>query len=154
MKNELLELLKSYTLQKGVVADSCFTAIFLSNEVGLSRNVVSQYLNEYVLSGQVIKINSRPVYFYEVSALEEIGYTITNSVYNSFNEVKNKVSDFDKLIGSKGSLFHCVEQCKASIGYPPNGLPVILHGATGTGKSVIAKTMYEYGVNNNIISKD
>lgn len=47
-----------------------------------------------------------------------------------------------------------VEQCKAAISYPEHGLPILLQGPTGTGKSLIAQLMYQYGVEMEILSKD
>lgn len=47
-----------------------------------------------------------------------------------------------------------VNQCKATISYPPNGLPVLLYGPTGTGKSLMAQLMYEYGVNHKLIESN
>ena len=63
-------------------------------------------------------------------------------------------SDFQKLIGQKGSLRDVVDKCKASISYPPHGLPTLLYGETGTGKSSIAALMYEYGVNHKILREE
>ena len=62
--------------------------------------------------------------------------------------------DFQALNGYDGSLRGVVETCKASISYPPNGLPTLLYGQTGTGKSLIARKIYEYGINQGILKKD
>ena len=78
-KNTLLSKLKEYTERYGVRHNECFTALHLANELDLSRNLVSQYLNEFVQQGKVVKINTRPVYFFEVSALEAAGYPILAS---------------------------------------------------------------------------
>ena len=153
-KKDLLKTLDEYTHKYGLSHNECFTALFLSNELDLSRNAVSQYLNEYVQQGKAIKINTRPVYFFGTEALEEMGFSIIGSNYPSFESLKKNDSDFDALIGANGSLFHVIEQCKAAVAYPPFGLPVLLHGETGTGKSMIARTMHEYGVHKKIISPD
>ena len=153
-RKDLLKTLDEYTRKYGLSHNECFTALYLSNELDLSRNAVSQYLNEYVQQGKAIKINTRPVYFFGAEALEEMGFTIIGSNYPSFESLKKNDSDFDALIGANGSLFHVIEQCKAAVAYPPFGLPVLLHGETGTGKSMIARTMYEYGVHKKIISPD
>lgn len=47
-------------------------------------------------------------------------------------------------MGMNHSLAQTVKQCKATISYPPNGLPMLLYGPTGTGKSLIAKLTYEW----------
>jgi len=156
-KNTLLSKLKEYTERYGVKHNECFTALHLANELDLSRNLVSQYLNEFVQQGKVVKINTRPVYFFEVSALEAAGYPILASTYSAFEDLKknSEATDFDLLIGANnGSLFHVVEQCKAAVSYPPAGLPILLHGQTGTGKSLIARTMFQYAVNKGVIAAD
>ena len=61
--------------------------------------------------------------------------------------------DFRDLIGYNGSLRKIIESCKASISYPPHGLPILLNGPTGTGKSFIIEKMFEYGKNNGIFSE-
>ncbi len=58
------------------------------------------------------------------------------------------------MIGYHDSLSELVDKCKASIAYPPNGLPTLLHGPTGSGKSFIASLMYEYGVNRKYIEEN
>ena len=68
--------------------------------------------------------------------------------------MKNKEEDFQTLIGYDGSLRSVVETCKASLSYPPNGLPTLLYGPTGTGKSLIVKKMYEYGIHHHIFKSD
>ena len=68
--------------------------------------------------------------------------------------IHKKKKDFEKLVGAKHSLATTVKQCKATISYPPSGLPMLLYGPTGTGKSLIAKLTYEWAKNNDVISKD
>ena len=63
-------------------------------------------------------------------------------------------ADFEKLVGYDGSLASLVEQCKATISYPPNGLPLMLTGETGTGKSLIARLTYEYASRQGLLKPD
>ena len=62
--------------------------------------------------------------------------------------------DFEKLIGYDESLASLVNQRKATISYPPSGLPLLLYGPTGTGKSFLAQLMYEYAINQGLIAED
>ncbi len=151
MREKLLELLKQKTKQHGLIPQECFTTSSLASECLLSRTSVSQYLNEFIQERKAIKVNTRPVYFYEVSALEELGLELEESTFNSFSELEEKKADFEKLIGYQGSLRHAIEQCKAAMSYPPCGLPILLNGATGTGKSRIAQTMYDYAASKNLV---
>lgn len=144
MKEKLYKLLADHTNKYEIKPHECFTASYLANELSLSRNSVSQYLNEFIQDNRVIKVNSRPVYFFAVEELEKKGIEVTNSVFDSFQTLMVKKVDFERLIGFRGSLSHAIEQCKAAMCYPPNGLPILLNGPTGTGKSRIAQTMFEY----------
>ncbi|MEG0176532.1 sigma 54-interacting transcriptional regulator [Anaerorhabdus sp.] len=154
MKEKLLKLLNLYTAKNGAIPMECFTASYLANELSLSRNSVSQYLNEFIQENKVVKVNTRPVYFYSIEELEKSGIEVENSIFESFDDLTFKKEDFDRLIGARDSLRHAIEQCKAAISYPPMGLPILLNGATGTGKSRIAQTTYEYAICAKIITHE
>lgn len=66
---------------------------------------------------------------------------------NNQTELKN----FEKLIGSNESMYQIVEKIKATVSYPPVGLPMLFYGPTGTGKSFMAKLTYEYCVDTGLI---
>jgi sigma-54 dependent transcriptional regulator of gfr operon len=68
--------------------------------------------------------------------------------------LKDKNDPFNKLIGSHGSLKEQVKMCKSAATYPPDGLPILLIGNTGIGKSFMAQLIYEYAKNNELINKD
>ena len=55
---------------------------------------------------------------------------------------------FRQSIGNEASLNYCIEQCKAAMQYPPNGLPLLISGAAGTGKSFFVQLTYEYARRN------
>lgn len=138
------------------------SALSIANKLNISRNMASQYLNEYVASEQLIKINTRPVYFFAKKELQQaFPKAITKQEYVSISELREELdvthyhsSIFHSLIGYKGSLSNCITQCKAAITYPNNGLPILLQGPTGTGKSMIAQLIYQYGVERDVISCD
>ena len=109
--------------------------------------------------GEILKVTENPVFFIDRFVFENM-YKVKIQE-NSINDLEtyiagicNDPKDFKKLIGWNGSLSQLVEQCKATISYPPNGLPMMLHGATGTGKSLIAKLSYEYAKNHNLLQKE
>ncbi|WP_422563143.1 sigma 54-interacting transcriptional regulator, partial [Enterococcus cecorum] len=58
----------------------------------------------------------------------------------------SKKNVFDEIIGSKQSLYGQIRQLKAAARYPGLGLPVLLTGPTGVGKSFLAQKYYEYCV--------
>lgn len=135
-------------------------SLFISEQLKLSRNMVSQYLNQLFSDGRLIKINTRPVVFYDADTIEEAyGVSLHQREYSSFEEFQKALQphqpqDFEKLIGCDESLAALVNQCKATISYPPSGLPLLLYGPTGTGKSFLAQLMYEYARNQGLIAED
>lgn len=87
--------------------------------------------------------------------------TVSNILSNleeGLNELKvfnkNNNNPFDRLIGHGGSLSKCIKQAKASIIYPPLGLPTLIIGESGTGKTFFADCMYEYAVQKNMVTQD
>ncbi len=156
------------------------TAASVADEMEMSRTVVSQYLNEAVAEGLVVKVNSRPVYFFAGRILAELpgrGEEIRREggsgsgeedrssmagryVFASLAELKEELGSggkkdvFADLVGSRGSLSYNVEQCKAAITYPKTGLPILLLGETGTGKSYLARLMFEYAQEKKIIGAE
>lgn len=156
MRTALYQKLKGYT--EGLNYENA-NAAKLSQELKVSRSVVSQYLNEGYNSQELIKINTRPVIYFHRQILEDMLNRQINlydfssiSCFQSYIEPYLR-KDFDKLIGCHESLSFAVERCKASINYPPAGMPILLHGATGTGKSLLAQLIHEYCVNQNILEK-
>lgn len=138
-----------------------FTANDISEALNISRNLASQYLNELVKEKQAVKVNSRPVYFYHRRSIERFWQIrLDGCVFSGLDEFLLKCQsgeskrDFQKAVGHHLSLGACVEQLKAALHYPPNGLPVLLYGANGTGKSFLSRLMFEYGKNEGVIGKE
>lgn len=134
------------------------TATYISEILGISRSVVSQYLNALYGERKLVKINTRPVYYLDVQILSYIKpvtvYEFDSiETFNIFFE-RDEKKDFHKLVGFDKSLSKIVKQCKSCMAYPPKGIPVLLHGPTGCGKSYFAKLMYEYAKNHKIIKEE
>lgn len=66
---------------------------------------------------------------------DEIYVNVNKSVHNNY---------FSNLIGFDGSLKVQIDQAKAAISYPPNGLHILLLGPSGVGKSYLAECMYNF----------
>ena len=135
-----------------------FTANHISESLNISRNLASQYLNELVKEERAIKVNSRPVYFFHKKNVErEAQVALETCVFSGMDDFQRKCRsdenkrDFQKAIGYYLSLSSCIEQCKAAVKYPPNGLPALFNGAGGTGKAFLSRLMYEYAVNERVI---
>lgn len=162
---KILELIKNYTSEYYLDRKNLnyFTSAYISEKVNIKRNTASHYLNRLNKEGICIKVNTRPVYFFHKETLEKKYGKIDKVVFESIEELETEVlpklkvvehDPFETLIGYKGSLRNQIEQCKSAVLYPPNGLPTLLVGPSGSGKSYIAEIMYEYAIKEQVIEKD
>lgn len=114
----------------------------IADNLHLSRQIVTHYLNQLFDEEKVKKTDTRPTYWYiekeEQSASVE-------------EELDSEV--FDSMIGATGSHKKIVEMCKASVSYPPHGLPILIIGESGVGKSYIAKLIYNHALQTGNIDK-
>ena len=106
------------------------SASYISEELNLNRANVSNDLNKLVIDGKAIKIKGKPTLF--IPVIEE-------------NVISN-VSIINKFSESNPSLYSAIEQAKAAILYPPNGMNILLLGETGVGKSTFASLIHRYAV--------
>lgn len=156
MEEKILQLLIRWTENEEY--SNCH-ASGLSSELKSSRNDIATILNALWKKEILIKIALRPALFIHKSTLlkqynqEYIQDTFT-TIEEMLNCVKDnkEVLDFDNLIGASESLNSLVEKVKATVSYPPVGLPILLYGPTGTGKSYLARLTYEYCINAKLIA--
>ncbi|MGY3778422.1 sigma 54-interacting transcriptional regulator [Isobaculum melis] len=118
--------------------EAAFTAAEIAEQLDLDRANASRYLNELYKSGEINKINGRPVRYQKLIVMESI--------------IEEEA--FSKLIGSDASLKMMIQQAKAAILYPPNGLHTMILGKTGTGKSLFAECMYKFAVESNTLNDE
>lgn len=153
----MIEKILAYILARCINSEFDQTTVALISEnLKISRSQVSVVLNKLVKENKLIRIESKPFCFISVEYLKEKSIPFKDSVYASLDDLltNQEKKDFEKLVGMNHSLAQTVKQCKATISYPPNGLPMLLYGPTGTGKSLIAKLTYEWARNQGVISKD
>lgn len=156
MEQQILEVLKKLTAANNWQSYK-ISADFLCKKFNVKRNTVSHYLNILYKEGKAIKINSRPVIFWHKEILENNYHVKLETEYESIEalekaiQLSSKETAFDKVIGSQQSLFNSIAKLKAAAGYPPIGLPVLLTGPTGSGKSFLAKTYYDYCVDSGFL---
>lgn len=161
-KEELLRIVKGLTEEWNPEHLEVFTARYLGMQLNISRSLASQYLNVLVKEGSLMKVDSRPVYFFHIKSLErKFGITIDRTdsylledliriASRSAREDKN----FSKAVGNGGSLSYCIMQCKSAVKYPGGGLPVLLIGEPGSGRKYLGSLMYEYGLDNGILEQN
>ncbi|TKI07657.1 sigma 54-interacting transcriptional regulator [Martelella alba] len=122
-----------------------FTAQDCADFVAVNRSVISHYLNRLCEDGKLAKENTRPVRFYV--------RTPSAPVVNT--HVNKKTADvFSRLIGAEGSLAQAVSLCRSAVDYPTEGLPVLLAGESGVGKSHLANLLYHYALERGVIAAD
>lgn len=148
---ELFSYLRSLTCEIGSTPLEKFTTNGLSGALTLSRNLTSHYLNDLTRTGFVVKAGARPVYYFSKKDLERCLQTpIDRASYGSVDELlsvrgESGPQDFDRLVGSDLSLASIIEKLKGALRYPPRGLPVLICGPCGTGRTQLANMMFEYG---------
>ncbi|WP_238900884.1 sigma-54-dependent transcriptional regulator [Clostridium sp. YIM B02500] len=130
-----------------------FSAQQVAEHLGILRSNASRELNILCREKKIIKIRNRPVLYFDreqfirilkVNLNDECEEGIEINDFINLLEDKEDKSPFDSLIGFNTSLKNQIEQAKAALLYPPNGLHTLIIGSTGVGKSLFANMMYKY----------
>ena len=125
LKQQLLTTIRQEAAQ--------WTTQELSDTIHRSRSVTSLYLNELARDGLIQKSSTRPVYWSANKTTEEV------------TVVSREVGDaFDQFIGAHSGFSEVIEEIKDAINYPPIGLPILMHGNSGVGKSYLAHLIASY----------
>ncbi|WP_315072693.1 sigma 54-interacting transcriptional regulator [uncultured Clostridium sp.] len=129
-----------------------FSAQQVAENLGILRSNASRELNTLCREKKIVKIKNRPVLYFDreqfikllnVSLSYESEEGIEINEFINLDDKEDK-SSFDSLIGFNASLKNQIEQAKAALLYPPNGLHTLIIGSTGVGKSLFANMMYRY----------
>lgn len=151
-----------------------FDANIIGKEIGVSRSNVSKELNVLFNEKKVIKIKGKPVLYLDKNyIMNKLNLHSDKMVYNNYEEIREFLkkedrsflkSDSEKLtssnkdekeynksilnniIGAQDSLKNLIEQAKAAILYPPNGLHLLISGPTGVGKTTLAEVLYRFAI--------
>lgn len=161
-KQEILKFLRDATDELSEINGSeQLTTEGICESAGIQRNTASQYLNEFVKNRIAFKVKTRPALFFHRETFESKFFTVTQDVYESLDQLRNgkvgmSFADsrvFDSIIGVRSSLRMAIDQIKAAVMYPGIGLPMMFHGETGVGKSLLAKKAYEYCVEQELVEE-
>jgi len=125
----------------------------IAEALDILRNNVSMELNVLHRQNRIVKILGRPVRYFDRETLENLGGADLGAGPLEFRAIEECIKDsgggqsqpFERLIGAETSLKVQVEQAKAAILYPPDGLHTLIVGQTGVGKTLFAHMMFEYG---------
>jgi len=118
-----------HELQKNTYTDG-ISASELAVLISVGRSTASLYLSSLAEKGRLVKGLTRPVRY----SLPE---------YEKSAQIPS-ISALDSVIGASQSLMFAIELCKTAAIYPPDGMPVLILGNSGTGKSYLARKLYEY----------
>lgn len=160
-KDMIMEYLMEKTELYGTDNLQYFTTNKISYQFSISRSLTSQYLNELCKDEALIKVSSRPVYyFYRKSLEKKYMVTLEQSEYYNMSDLMNVIANskrkedsFHDVIGYDGSLFHCIAQLKSALMYPPNGLPIVLQGDKHVEKRFLVKKLFQYCQSKNLLKK-
>lgn len=155
MEHEIIQLiLQNFKDNK---EKNYFTTEYIANKLEKQRSNVSAVCNSMVDRNILLKIKTKPVLFlpyekvYDSFELPLVASTMTKEQWDM--RVKKKENEnFSKLIGNDGSLKNAINQAKAAILYPPNGLNILLFGESGTGKTTFSRMLYEFALKENILT--
>ncbi|EHI97522.1 PTS system transcriptional activator [Clostridium sp. DL-VIII] len=150
--NYILLKSKEFTKEK-LLEVKGFSAQQIGEHFGVLRSNVSRELNNLCREKKIIKIKNRPVLYFEkeqfikllnIKGVFDYEEGIDIKDFIDISDEKKDRSSFNSLIGFNRSLKNQIEQAKAALLYPPNGLHTLIIGGTGVGKSLFANMMYKY----------
>lgn len=158
-QQELYNYLEQQTGQVNFEVLQPFTTQEMGAVLHISRNTVSQYLNEFFKEGWMVKINTRPVYYFLRETLSrkfnvqtlDSEYEDLQFLQQDLNHGRRADSCFAGVIGYHLSLKSAVEKCRVAVEYPPTGLPLVLAGEKGTGKRLLAGKTWEYAKEKQVV---
>lgn len=159
-KERVYDILDSCTRTQDVREADFFQASYIADTLHISRSLASQYMNELVGEGMLVKVASRPALFYGRRAIESVfgvcpetdTFVSVDELVSAIQSARGAVYDFEDLIGATGSLRGIVEQAKAAASYPPCGLPLMLVGTQGSGRRGIENSITSYCVSEGIVA--
>lgn len=152
--NYILEKSKNFD-RNTLINTKGFSAQEIGDELNILRNNVSKELNILCRDKKIIKLKNRPVLYFDRELFQDI---LNINLPDNIDEIDDintilcgqelsiskDPSPFSYLIGYDTSLKNQIEQAKAALMYPPNGLHTLIIGSTGVGKSLFANIMYQY----------
>ena len=114
------------------------TAEEIAYRLQSDRSNISRDLNQLHKEQRCYKEKTRPVRFFPC--------THKRVPKTGVPKETPKMVDMDKFLKRNPSLFHQIEQGKATILYPGDGMHMLLLGETGVGKSLFADLLHKYGI--------
>lgn len=131
---------------------------------GLVRTNTSKELNTLVEQGLAVKVTGRPVRYFDAARIgalrgsDDLPRYSWDALKDVFQTAKPEELQFDEdfnlLVNRRPSWTTAVNQSKAAMMYPPNGLHTLLVGQSGVGKTFFAEAMYRFGCQRKLLKRD
>ena len=148
LKDEILRYLdaktKTIDLQE---LDEDLTAGGVAKALKAKRNTVSLYLNQLTKEQKLVKIETRPVHFIHKVEFEKNNFHLKRNIYHSASDIERENDNGDilkNLTQINPSLKESIERVRAAILYPNGGLPLLITGESGTGKSYLVGLINQF----------
>lgn len=158
MKQEIYDYICQITSKYPDTSLEKFSAQSISAHMRLNRSTVSSYLNQGCREGKLVKIKQYPVLFFSKKVLSDLGIQASQEEYDTLDELfvspQKNTSVLDNIIGANRSLREAIDQIKTAVLYPDKGLPVLLIGSSGSGKTFLASKVYEFAKEEKVIPGD
>lgn len=155
LKNDVLAYLKKQTKTLDLDhLDKRFTAGGIAQALNAKRNTVSLYLNQLTNEHKLVKVQTRPVRFIHRSQFEKSNYALKKDTYTTVAQLEQENNNQDILKSFaqiNPSLKESVERVRAAVLYPNNGLPLLITGESGTGKSYLVGLINRFCRTNKLI---
>jgi len=139
-KPYLLKEIQQIILQNPNISTRQLTKAVNKSGFDVSRYLIAQIVKE--LKGESSEVQ------------EEINDASEADTAQTVPRIPPEPSAFNRIIGYDGSLKPQIQQAKAAILYPPNGLHTLIVGPTGVGKSNLAEAMYEFAIETGTLNQD
>lgn len=155
LKNDVLAYLKKQTKTLDLDhLDKRFTAGGIAQALNAKRNTVSLYLNQLTNEHKLVKVQTRPVRFIHRAQFEKTNYALKKDTYATVAQLEQENNNQDILKSFaqiNPSLKESVERVRAAVLYPNNGLPLLITGESGTGKSYLVGLINRFCRTNKLI---
>lgn len=157
LKNDVLAYLKKQTKTLDLDhLDKRFTAGGIAQALNAKRNTVSLYLNQLTNEHKLVKVQTRPVRFIHRAQFEKSNYALKKDTYATALQLEQENNNHDILKSFaqiNPSLKESVERVRAAVLYPNNGLPLLITGESGTGKSYLVGLINRFCRTNKLIKQ-
>ena len=148
LKDEILSYLDAKTKKINLERlNKDFTAGGIAEAMQAKRNTVSLYLNQLTKEQKLVKITTRPVHFIHKERFEKNNFHLKSNIYHSISDIEREkdkqdiLKDFTRI---NPSLKESIERVRAAILYPNGGLPLLITGESGTGKSYLVSLIDQF----------